>query len=70
MIPEAAFTLAWVFFIEARRWVILVVVGGWLYNNRNAEFHHHEVPSMIIPIKQRERMTQAKKPKQEGGLIA
>ena len=41
-----------------------------LYNSRNAEFLHHEVPGMIIPDEQRERMKQAAKPKQEGVLIA
>jgi homocysteine S-methyltransferase len=41
-----------------------------LYNSRNAEFLHHEVPGMIIPDEQRERMRQAAKPKREGVLIA
>ena len=41
-----------------------------LYNSRNAEFLHHEVPGMIIPAEQRERMRQAGKPKQEGVRIA
>ncbi|MCP5094461.1 MAG: bifunctional homocysteine S-methyltransferase/methylenetetrahydrofolate reductase, partial [Chloroflexi bacterium] len=41
-----------------------------LYNSRNAEFLHNEVPGIIIPDGQRERMRQATKPKQEGVLLA
>ncbi|PIE82349.1 MAG: bifunctional homocysteine S-methyltransferase/methylenetetrahydrofolate reductase [Chloroflexi bacterium] len=41
-----------------------------LYNSRNAEFLHHEVPGMVIPAEQRERMKQAKKQRREGVLIA
>ena len=48
----------------------LVVGIKPLYNGRNAEFLHHEVPGMIIPAAQRTRMKQAKKPRQEGVLIA
>jgi methionine synthase I (cobalamin-dependent)/5,10-methylenetetrahydrofolate reductase len=51
---------------------ILPLVTGIkpLYNGRNAEFLHYEVPGMSIPEEQRERMKQAKKPKQEGVHIA
>ncbi len=41
-----------------------------LYNSRNAEFLHHEVPGMVIPAEQRERMKHAKKQRREGVLIA
>ena len=41
-----------------------------LYNSRNAEFLHNEVPGMHIPDVQRERMRQAEKPQAEGVAIA
>lgn len=41
-----------------------------LYNSRNAEFLHNEVPGIIIPEALRERMRRAAKPQQEGVLIA
>lgn len=41
-----------------------------LYNGRNAEFLHHEVPGMSIPQPLRERMSAAKDPQREGVLIA
>ena len=41
-----------------------------LYNSRNAEFLHNEVPGITIPESQRERMRAADKPQQEGVLIA
>ena len=41
-----------------------------LYNSRNAEFLHNEVPGMHIPDVQRERMRQADKPQAEGVAIA
>jgi len=41
-----------------------------LYNSRNAEFLHNEVPGIIIPEAQRERMRQADKPQAEGVHIA
>ncbi len=51
---------------------MLPIVGGVkpLYNSRNAEFLHHEVPGMIIPEAQRERMRLAANPQQEGVKIA
>ena len=41
-----------------------------LYNSRNAEFLHHEVPGITIPEALRERMRQAQKPQAEGVVIA
>lgn len=41
-----------------------------LYNSRNAEFLHHEVPGILIPEAQRERMRLAPDPQQEGVRIA
>jgi len=41
-----------------------------LYNSRNAEFLHHEVPGIIIPEALRERMRLAEKPQAEGVHIA
>ncbi|WP_374689359.1 bifunctional homocysteine S-methyltransferase/methylenetetrahydrofolate reductase [Promineifilum sp.] len=41
-----------------------------LYNSRNAEFLHHEVPGIYIPEEQRERMRQAERPQAEGVRIA
>lgn len=51
---------------------ILPLVAGVkpLYNSRNAEFLHNEVPGMIIPDEQRQRMRAAADPQQEGVLIA
>lgn len=51
---------------------MLPIVAGVkpLYNSRNAEFLHHEVPGMIIPEAQRERMRLAANPQQEGVKIA
>ena len=51
---------------------ILPLVAGIkpLYNSRNAEFLHNEVPGIIIPEAQRQRMAQAADPQREGVLIA
>ncbi len=51
---------------------ILPLVAGIkpLYNSRNAEFLHNEVPGIIIPDAQRQRMAQASDPQREGVLIA
>ncbi|MBK6711831.1 MAG: bifunctional homocysteine S-methyltransferase/methylenetetrahydrofolate reductase [Chloroflexi bacterium] len=51
---------------------MLPIVAGVkpLYNSRNAEFLHHEVPGMIIPEAQRERMRLAANPQEEGVKIA
>lgn len=41
-----------------------------LYNSRNAEFLHNEVPGIHIPDSQRERMRLSEKPQVEGVTIA
>lgn len=41
-----------------------------LYNSRNAEFLHHEVPGIYIPEAQRERMRRTERPQAEGVHIA
>ncbi|GJM42448.1 MAG: bifunctional homocysteine S-methyltransferase/methylenetetrahydrofolate reductase [Ardenticatenaceae bacterium] len=41
-----------------------------LYNGRNAEFLHHEVPGMSIPASLRKRMVEATDPQLEGVAIA
>ncbi|MBK7895688.1 MAG: bifunctional homocysteine S-methyltransferase/methylenetetrahydrofolate reductase [Anaerolineaceae bacterium] len=41
-----------------------------LYNGRNAEFLHNEVPGISIPEPMRQRMADAVDPQQEGVLIA
>ncbi len=41
-----------------------------LFNGRNAEFLHHEVPGIVIPREQRRRMHEAQKPQEEGVQIA
>ena len=48
------------------------ILGGIkpLYNSRNAEFLHNEVPGIDIPDKIRERMRRAPKPMTEGVEIA
>ena len=48
----------------------LIVGVKPLYNDRNAEFLHHEVPGMSIPEPLRQRMAQANQPQQEGVAIA
>jgi homocysteine S-methyltransferase len=51
---------------------ILPIIAGIkpLYNSRNAEFLHNEVPGMSIPEAERERMRRAANPQQEGVRIA
>ncbi len=51
---------------------MLPIVAGIkpLYNSRNAEFLHHEVPGIVIPEAQRDRMRLAAKPQEEGVKIA
>jgi homocysteine S-methyltransferase len=51
---------------------ILPIIAGVkpLYNSRNAEFLHNEVPGMSVPAMQRERMRQSADPQQEGVEIA
>jgi methionine synthase / methylenetetrahydrofolate reductase(NADPH) len=51
---------------------ILPLIAGIkpLYNSRNAEFLHHEVPGMVIPEVQRARMRQTDTPQVEGVRIA
>ena len=69
--PEAALA-----FLEAYRRTYgeppLPILAGIkpLYNSRNAEFLHHEVPGITIPEALRERMRQAEKPQAEGVAIA
>lgn len=69
--PEAA-----VCFIEAYESAYgappVPIVAGIkpLYNSRNAEFLHNEVPGIDIPDAQRERMRAAANPQQEGVAIA
>ncbi len=51
--------------------MVPIVAGMYpLYNGRNAEFLHNEVPGMDIPDAQRQRMHDAKNPQTEGVLIA
>ena len=48
----------------------LIVGVKPLYNGRNAEFLHYEVPGISIPEPLRQRMAQASNPQQEGVAIA
>ena len=41
-----------------------------LYNGRNAEFLHNEIPGIQIPVAMRRRMKEAANPQQEGVHIA
>jgi homocysteine S-methyltransferase len=51
--------------------MIPIVAGLYpLFNGRNAEFLHNEVPGMVIPEALRQRMHKARDPQQEGVLIA
>ncbi|NJN55538.1 MAG: bifunctional homocysteine S-methyltransferase/methylenetetrahydrofolate reductase [Anaerolineae bacterium] len=51
--------------------MIPIVAGMYpLFNGRNAEFLHNEVPGMSIPDALRQRMHSAANPQQEGVLIA
>ena len=54
----------------AEKMLPLIVGVKPLYNGRNAEFLHHEVPGMSIPKPLRRRMAQANQPQQEGVAIA
>jgi homocysteine S-methyltransferase len=51
---------------------ILPIIAGIkpLFNSRNAEFLHNEVPGMVIPDPLRQRMRDTKTPHQEGVHIA
>ncbi len=51
---------------------ILPLVAGIkpLYNGRNAEFLHNEIPGIHIPLEMRQRMKEAANPQQEGVRIA
>ncbi len=51
---------------------LIPIVAGIkpLYNSRNAEFLHHEVPGVHIPKNLRERMSKTAEPQQEGILIS
>jgi homocysteine S-methyltransferase len=48
----------------------LIVGVKPLYNGRNAQFLHNEVPGMSIPEPLRQRMANTKEPQQEGVAIA
>ncbi|MBK8906037.1 MAG: bifunctional homocysteine S-methyltransferase/methylenetetrahydrofolate reductase [Anaerolineaceae bacterium] len=48
----------------------LIVGVKPLYNGRNAEFLHNEVPGIVIPEAMRQRMAEASDPPQEGVAIA
>lgn len=51
--------------------MIPIIAGMYpLYNGRNAEFLHNEVPGMVIPEALRSRMHEARDPQTEGVLIA
>jgi len=51
---------------------LIPIVAGIkpLYNSRNAEFLHHEVPGVHIPDTLRERMRKTSEPQQEGVQIS
>ncbi len=51
---------------------IIPIVAGIkpLFNSRNAEFLHHEVPGVHIPDTLRERMRNTAEPQQEGVQIS
>jgi homocysteine S-methyltransferase len=59
-----------VFDPAAEKMLPLIVGVKPLYNGRNAEFLHYEVPGMSIPEPLRQRMAQASDPQQEGVVIA
>jgi homocysteine S-methyltransferase len=51
--------------------MIPVIAGLYpLFNGRNAEFLHNEIPGMVIPDALRQRMHTAANPQREGVLIA
>lgn len=69
--PEAAQAFVERYKAEFNEPLIPIVAGiKPLYNGRNAEFLHHEVPGISIPRPQRERMHAADKPQAEGVRIA
>jgi methionine synthase / methylenetetrahydrofolate reductase(NADPH) len=57
---------------EAKYGTPPLVIAGLkpLFNSRNAEFLHHEVPGISIPQEQRDRMRQSVDPQKEGVSIA
>ena len=54
----------------AEKMLPLIVGVKPLYNGRNAEFLHNEVPGIVIPEAMRQRMAEAVDPPQEGVAIA
>jgi homocysteine S-methyltransferase len=69
--PAAAKAFIDAYEAEYKEPILPLVVGiKPLYNYRNAEFLHHEVPGIEIPDAQRERMRTAADSQQEGVRIA
>ena len=69
--PAAAKAFIDAYETEYQEPILPIVVGiKPLYNYRNAEFLHHEVPGIEIPDVQRERMRTTSDPQQEGVRIA
>ncbi|HEX6383615.1 MAG TPA: bifunctional homocysteine S-methyltransferase/methylenetetrahydrofolate reductase [Anaerolineae bacterium] len=69
--PAAAKAFIDAYEAEYQEPILPIVVGiKPLYNYRNAQFLHHEVPGIEIPDAQRERMRTAADPQQEGVRIA
>lgn len=69
--PAAAGTFIEAYEARYEEPILPIIVGiKPLYNSRNAEFLHNEVPGMIIPQEQRRRMRGAENPQQEGVCIA
>lgn len=69
--PAAAKAFIDAYETEYQEPILPIVVGiKPLYNYRNAEFLHHEVPGIEIPDVQRQRMRTTSDPQQEGVRIA
>ena len=71
MIPHAAREFVDRYEAEYDQPMIPIIAGiKPLFNGRNAEFLHNEVPGIVIPRELRQRMQEAVKPQEEGVRIS
>jgi homocysteine S-methyltransferase len=69
--PQAALDFVMAYEAEYGEPILPIVAGiKPLYNGRNAEFLHNEIPGITIPLELRQRMNDSANPQQEGVRIA
>jgi homocysteine S-methyltransferase len=69
--PQAAHAFVKLYEETYEEPIIPLIAGLYpLFNGRNAEFLHNEVPGMVIPEAMRQRIGEAHDPQQEGVLMA